>query len=1122
MRIIAGRGKTGKSTIIYDEIDNYIKANPLSTCILIVPDIITFQAENHMIARINNDGIMDVSILSIGGLVNKILEEQGKVNISEITTFGKLLLLKKIIKNNEHRLNFYNKVIDTQGMLYELESVIKEFKKNEISPEGLKEIVLNTDRVVTGKKLADIQLIYDDYIKATRDIYYDSEDKLYYATKLINDSKWIKNSKVWIDGYDHFDRAEISLIVALNQVSRGLSLSLNIDPTYLSNIEDKEDWEAFKIIHDTYHSFSNIMNEDEAIIESSYTKGIADEVRRIEENIYSVEPSTFEDEVKNVRVYGSLNPYEEVERAAGIIKRLVRTKGYRYKDFKLAVSDSRLYSNEFKKIFDMEDIPYYIDENKDVLNSSTVKLIVSILDMFSGNFRSEDVVKYLKSGYSKLNPHQINKLENAALQFGLKGDGWFENIGFNVEEDILEAHNIFKSYFSNEREEYKRLSSIGDYSIFILKFLTNLQVKDQIKEKYDEYIMGNNYVKASELSQSWNSIMEVLEQLLIISEEERITISSYKQLLETGLKEIKIRTIPPIIDSIEVGDLRNISVKGTKVLIIIGLTQEVVSDNKEKGLLTDDDRKVIINWGYSLQNGTEFNTFRSNHILYRLFNVPSEELYISYPLSSNDNSTNQPALILNNLRKIYPRAFDDRILNDDLHLVEGVSRSREHLAIFLRNYIETEDISPSWKEVYRWFSKNEVDLTSDLIESLEYSNNGERLDSETILNRFEHNLNMTVTKLEKYSECPFKYFVEDILRPKERIIQKVEFYDIGNEHHDVIEDYINSIMKDEDLLIKLTRDDARALMKESIEKIRKMENLRNLAFESTKRNKYIQRKMERVLLSSSEVILFQIQSGEFRPRFSELNIGMGKGDKIKLDPYIITLDKGTIKLRGKIDRVDTYKDEVGEEYIRIVDYKSSKKRIELKDLYEGLQLQLFVYLLAMVDRGASILGSKPKVGGLYYFAVDDPIFDQEVGDPYEAKLKELRLSGYTLNDSRIIKAMDLDYENSNVLSVRFTKAGLPYSGSPLLDEEQFGILLDFVQDKVKEISSGIINGDFPILPYKKNRNDDACRYCDYKSICMFDTTNDDMYRNIKGVTNKPAEFIHLIKSKGGSSDNGMD
>src|SRR5690554_2706826 len=101
----------------------------------------------------------------------------------------------------------------------------------------------------------------------------------------------------------------------------------------------------------------------------------------------------------------------------------------------------------------------------------------------------------------------------------------------------------------------------------------------------------------------------------------------------------------------------------------MGLTQEVVSDNKEKGLLTDDDRKVIINWGHSLQNGTEFNTFRSNHILYRLFNVPSEELYISYPLSSNDNSTNQPALILNNLRKIYPRAFDDRILNDDLYLV---------------------------------------------------------------------------------------------------------------------------------------------------------------------------------------------------------------------------------------------------------------------------------------------------------------------------------------------------------------------------------------------------------------------------------------------------------------------
>lgn len=1121
MRIIAGRSKSGKSTTIYDEIAKEQRTYPDSSCILIVPDTITFQAENDMIARLENDGILDISILSITGLVNKILEEQGKGFIKELSTFGRQLILRKIVKNNGDKLIFYNKVKETKGMLLELESVIKEFKKSRINPEDLENVIRSSKRTVTGKKLKDIYLVYHEYLNITKNIYYDNEDKLYFGVNLIKTSRWVNNSKIWVDGFDHFDNHELILLKALEDYSRGLAVSLNIEPSYLVNLEEKGDWEAFKVVYDTYSSLG-VISIDEKIIKSEFNLGIEDEIRVLEENLFSINPITYSNEVENIRAYGALNPYEEVEKTARIIRRLIRTKGYRYKDFKVAVSDKGIYENELKKIFNREDIPYYLDENKDILSSSLVKHIISLLDMFSGNFKSEDVIKHLKSGYSKLSQDQINKLENTALQFGLKGDNWFKEIITEVDEEVLLAQRNFIETFSSGREEFKSLITVGDYSSFILKYLDALEVKEVIIKNYDVLIQENSYAKASELSQSWNSIMEVLEQLLLISKDEIVDASSFKILLETGLREIKIRTIPPTIDTIEVGDIRNISVKGTKVLLIMGLTQDAVSDNREKGLLTDDDRREIIDCGYHIQNGTEFNTFRDYHILYRLFSAPSDMIFVSYPLSSKDDSSLQPALLLNNLRSIYPRAFDDKSLDDGLSSIESINHSWEQMVIALRNYLGSDNIDPVFRELFRWFSENREEEVSNLMKSLEFSNKVEGLDSQTIFSRFDNNLNMTVTKLEKYSECPFKYFVEDILRPMERIIQKVEFYDIGNEHHDVLEDFINRIMEKESEIPSMTREDARGMMAQSIQEVRGRDNLRNLTFEATRRNKYIQRKMERVLISAAEVILFQIQSGKFRPRFTELQIGMGSVDTLKIKPYIITLDKGVIKLRGKIDRVDTYKSVDGEEYVRIIDYKSSKKKIELKDLYEGLQLQLFVYLLAIVNNGESVLGKKPKVAGLYYFAVDDPVFLGDVEDSYLAKLKDLRLTGYTVNDVDIIRALDNDYENNNILGIRFTKAGSPYTGDPVLDADQFNIILEFVEGKIKEIANRIIEGEFPILPYKKNRNDDACKYCDYGSICMFDTTNEDSYRNIKGVSNKPLDFIELIKGKGGISHNELD
>ena len=63
------------------------------------------------------------------------------------------------------------------------------------------------------------------------------------------------------------------------------------------------------------------------------------------------------------------------------------------------------------------------------------------------------------------------------------------------------------------------------------------------------------------------------------------------------------------------------------------------------------------------------------------------------------------------------------------------------------------------------------------------------------------------------------------------------------------------------------------------------------------------------------------------------------------------------------------------------------------------------------------------------------------------------------------------------------------SSKMLADKEEMLEVLNFVNAKVKELGSKILDGNIEVKPVEEEKF--ACAYCDYKSICGFD-------RKIKG------------------------
>lgn len=1129
MKIITGRAKTGKSTYIYDGIKSQLDKQTSDNLILIVPDLMTYQTEYNIIKHLSIDGIMKVEVLSFKRLASKILEEIGGADAEDLSVYGKVMLLKQIFEEHSKDLKLFKKSSSHEGFLKEFNLLIQELKQNQVDLDALVEVSNQADNYLIKSKLEDIKLIYSQYIERTMDKYFDEEDKYELVISMIKDSNYIKKSRIWIDGFESFNYQRIKMIKNLAENSKSVTLSLNIDSSYLSDLESFDDWEAFKTIYDSYELLREEIADLE-IVSLNKSKIPSPEIALIEKNLFSLKPQIFKDKTDNIKVYSSINPYTETEKTAIKIVSLVRDQGYRWKDIKVAVGNMDNYEKNIKKLFNKYEIPYFLDTKRDIMNNHVTNYILSLLDIFIWNFKYDHVFEFLKTGLSSLDDYKVQSLENYALEHGIEGGKWFEEM---KSSDIEEIRKIFASDFEGARREFRSLSTSGQITNFIFKFLRKDKVKKKLEEDIERFKEDEDFERSSELSQVWNKIMEVFEQIVLVSGDMDISPLDYRRILESGFKEVEISVIPPTIDTVEVGDISRIGINSSKALFIMGANEGNFESTSDKGLLLDDDRKGLLDKGIKLVKGENFAFFKDRHMLYKAFTSPVEKLFLSYALGTVDGKSLQASLYISTIKEIFPLIEEETDItgNDQMDFISNHSGSYDFLVENIRRYLDGIAIDDVWKAVYSWYRNHDSgESFSQITEAFNFQNISQRVNSHIIRSIYGKEMKTSVSRLETYAECNFKYFADSVLKVKPRKNQKIEAYDIGNIYHDSLENFINKLIDMEDLA-SLSDESIDQMINDIIDDTLEEYAKKVSALDANKRNEYSKTKIRRVLNRAGLTLVKQLQNSEFKPKYTELHIGLIDEEKEKgklhLDHVEIKIDQTTVRLRGKIDRVDSYEDEDGNLYVVIIDYKSSDKAIDFVEVSEGLQIQLFVYLNAIIEKGESLFNKKPKVAGVFYYTVDDPIIKDKYDNLEEEIFKSLKLSGYLLDDIDLAKKMDINIDNgitSQILPTAITQKGL-FSGTykNQLSEDEFEKILAFVKDKCREMSTGILNGEFAINPYRRIGGKTPCTYCDYKGICKFDKELANDYRRISLIGRDAKDKAKtIIVEKGGSLKDAMD
>jgi ATP-dependent helicase/nuclease subunit B len=367
----------------------------------------------------------------------------------------------------------------------------------------------------------------------------------------------------------------------------------------------------------------------------------------------------------------------------------------------------------------------------------------------------------------------------------------------------------------------------------------------------------------------------------------------------------------------------------------------------------------------------------------------------------------------------------------------------------------------------------------------------------------------SVTRLESFSRCPYQHFTRYALKPTNRESPELSSLDIGDLFHEVIELVMNHI---KELQLDVIEIDHWSTQFEAIFELVIRKKYR---FALSPKNEYYAKRLKGVLFEGIGYVVEQINLGSFDNVMNELSFGIGSN--VDAPPLILeTLEGNRIYLEGKIDRLDLVSSKSGD-YIRIIDYKSGQHKLNLGDVYEGLSLQLMLYLDVATSHSKEIIGKSANPFGAFYFKMTEPLIESdtslEVLDLEEQLLESFKMEGVCIKDIELISKADKSLEESGkakVVNAKIKASGELTDADHLLEEEELRLVMHYAKNKAQKIATSIYSGDIGIKPVKESLKT-ACDWCDFKSICQFDEKKST--ENYKRVVKRDKQSV-LDEMKG--------
>ena len=1040
-------------------IDEKIKTGRLEEFLLIVPTNRKIRSlKREIISLTAGQASAKINLETIGTFTGSLLFTGGNMKSETLSEAASAVLLNQSL--NECKLKYFSLYKDEfpQGTLIRLREVISEYKKSGITPDNLR----TESKELEGSeknKAEDIAGIYEAYQSKCRQLSVKETGDIYHELNRLSYSSFENNFRalyplvrlIVINGFDEFTAPEIEIINSASKIEN-VELYVSFDyfaynPAIFSHLDkcyNKLIWKGFRAVK---NNFSPAQKKFESEIrENLFRLNAKNKTGYFSSAITKISAGTRE---------------KEIELIAKEIKELITERKAEPSRICVVFNLIQKYSNVVRDIFRQYGLPFNLTDRIPLDSSSPVISIINFLKILENDFYYRNIFRALSGGYLKF--ANIDKSNLLRASVDLKIISGYNNWINTLQDALLrieEGEDDENSFTSNDKEIYKRalsdLKSLNEILLPFQKTMTLKEFADNLNNlifslQLPSRLINNAGNTAEENIKGITTLLDLIKEIFKLFELEygknkKFPLSFFLANLKTAVSSSRFNVKEKPGYGVQITNLEEIRGLKFEYLFISGLC--------DGDLPTRYSPEIFFSGSY--RKNEMIHQTEERYRFYQSLCSWTKHLYLTYPLQEDKKE-----LVESNFLNEFGNLFDTGLKNEKDY--SGSIYSKEELMVYLSQNkfesfpenLDTTGLNIDYGRIKKSINIDELRRFQPFGTS-EYTgwiSNALNESDGDVLTDFKFK-KFSISQLETYAKCPYKYMAERILKlkPIQEPTEDIEALEMGSLLHNILYKFYKQITGKGIILADADEDHlnfAEKLMFEIAERIIDDANFHSpLTF-------YEKEKVLGINGDRKNSILYKFLQEEadnkmgFIPEFFEFNFGDKENDNKELESFSgIKID--SINVVGKIDRIDV--DRKNKKY-KVIDYKLSGKKPSLSDLQDGLSLQLPLYLYAAKKMVNAQLGNR----NMEY-------------EPSGAEIYSLKFS---------------DKEFGGQL-VKLLQPRAKYTEEQLI--ESYKEMINICLAAIKKYVGGISEGKFN-LSLLDDRENKVCRFCSFRPVCRIQEIN---------------------------------
>lgn len=1157
VQFIVGPAGSGKSSYVMRTIADGLRAEKRKKIMIMVPEQATFCYQYGLINEYGLGGVLTLEILSFQRLARTVMQRTGGLACPPIDDLGKLLILRRLLQQEPERYPYLNQSVNRPGYLLKIGQALQEFKRYQISSEGLRQVLeqANLPQTLFTSKLGEIAALYGQYDDFLAQEYLDSEDALALLQERLQQQNLFGDTEIWIDEFYDFTPQEFAIIAALMKQAVHVHI---VVPADLQN-QNLGRQSAFHSTRKTLQRLRQLAAEQQVpVLPDVVCNGPlrwqnAPDLAFLEQQYFAIGTVAWLERPGHLHLQQGQNRLSEVDAAARQIRQLCREQGYRYSEIGIFTRGDQ-YELLLETVLTDYQIPYFTDHKEAVRQHPLTELLLAAFEIFSSGWSYRSMFRFLKTELLPFAQQDIDLLENYVLQYGMRGGSWYQQKDwcYGQEEDLLALCNQLRLQIATPLRRLQLALAKPQPAAQIIRALYRMLEDYQVPKRLEalcQQALDHGLLETVQVHQQiWDRVIAIFNQLDQLLQDTPLSADAFAVILRAAFDNLDLGLLPNSLDQVLIGSLAHSRSRNLRAVFVLGLNEGVFPARlAQDGFFNDLEKQTLRELGVQLSPDSTQQLYDEQFLVYLALTRASDFVSFSYSLADEDGKALRPSSMVERLHRLFPALKEQPVqwppsANQELlpylaHPDKAMGLLGSHLTA-----AEPPEEQELWAELYNWFLAHPTALFEQVRRSLRHEAQlARRQLGSTEL--YGTPLHLSVSALERYRRCPYSYFLTYGLRLQERKLYKMEAVDVGQFYHTAIERFSNYLLEQQLSWQALDAEQVKAIMARIVEELAPA--MQNEILLSTGRYRYLRHRLQKTLERSALLLMEHGKRGDFVPVALEADFGTAGS---RLPRWKITLQDGTLlTLQGRIDRIEQASRQ-GRHYLRIIDFKTGAQGLRLTDLYYGLKLQLLTYLQValqyyeqLVPPGEALL----PAGVLYYFfrsgilSTDGPVSAEEAQSLH---VSQLRADGLLVADVQALKLAERDLHtgSSTLLPLSLLSKAAPYLEDPeafeqledplelfgkrnttVVTREQLELLLQHVKQVITALGEEIHRGNIAVRPCD-TRQTLSCQYCSYQAICQIQTADLAQASEVLVPLERDEVWRRLEQERGGKANAHMD